>query len=63
MKKSSLVIFSILLLLGLLGCEAENMQKLHKYTIYSKVELLDFVAFVDDPSEFDLSITMFSMDR
>ncbi|MFE4426441.1 hypothetical protein ACFRH9_04985 [Peribacillus butanolivorans] len=40
-----------------------NMQELHKYTIYSKVELLDFVAFVDDPSEFDLSITMFSMDR
>lgn len=114
MKKVSLVIFSILLLLGLLGCEAENkkanseektvkedeeksikedeevkslytvdsymksveenleakseilisnMQELHKYTIYSKVELLDFVAFVDDPSEFDLSITMFSMDR
>ncbi|MFE0503184.1 hypothetical protein ACWF7H_13400 [Peribacillus butanolivorans] len=113
MKKVSLVIFSILLLLGLLGCEAENkkanseektvkedeeksikedevkslytvdsymksveenleaksetlisnMQELHKYTIYSKVELLDFVAFIDDPSEFDLSITMFSMDR
>ncbi|MFC8564078.1 hypothetical protein [Peribacillus frigoritolerans] len=40
-----------------------NIKELHKYTIYSKVELLDFVAFVDDPSEFNLSITMFSMDR
>lgn len=29
-----------------------NIKELHKYTIYSKVELLDFVAFVDDPSEF-----------
>ncbi|MCK1985765.1 MULTISPECIES: hypothetical protein [Peribacillus] len=40
-----------------------NIKELHKYTIYSKVELLDFVAFVEDPSEFNLSITMFSMDR
>ncbi|WP_349730607.1 hypothetical protein [Peribacillus frigoritolerans] len=40
-----------------------NIKELHKYTIYSKVELLDFVAFVDDPSEFNLSITMFSMDK
>ncbi len=40
-----------------------NIKELHKYTIYSKVELLDFIAFVDDPSEFNLSITMFSMDR
>ncbi|MGE7767533.1 hypothetical protein [Peribacillus sp. NPDC096540] len=116
MKKASFVLFSILLLLGLLGCEPnmetkkanseektgkevedksikeneevkslytvdsymksveenlearsetliKNIQKLHNYTIYSKVELLDFVAFVDDPSGFDLSITMFSMDR
>jgi len=40
-----------------------NIKELHKYNIYSKVELLDFVAFVEDPSEFNLSITMFSMDR
>lgn len=37
-----------------------NIRELHKYTIYSDVELLDFVAFIND---FDVSITMFSMDR
>ena len=37
-----------------------NIRELHKYTIYSGVELLDFVAFIND---FDVSITMFSMDR
>ncbi|WP_340371963.1 hypothetical protein [Peribacillus sp. FSL E2-0218] len=37
-----------------------NLQKLHTYTFYSQVELLDFVSF---PESSELSITMFSMDR
>ncbi|MGG3944196.1 hypothetical protein ABEV54_22635 [Peribacillus psychrosaccharolyticus] len=37
-----------------------NIKDLHTRTIYSEVEILDFVAFVD---MFDVSITMFSMDK
>ena len=37
-----------------------NMKELQTYTIYSKVELLDFIAFIVDD---ELSISVFSMDR
>lgn len=37
-----------------------NIKDLHTHTFYSDVEILDFVAFED---MFDVSITMFSMDK
>ncbi|MGM9954906.1 MAG: hypothetical protein ACI35J_03460 [Peribacillus sp.] len=38
----------------------EKLKKVQTYNFYSEVELLDFVA---DRNDFNLSITMFSMDR
>ena len=40
----------------------ENLKKISTYNFYSKISLLDFTAYIE-PTRFEVSITMFSMDN